>query len=158
MYYIPPPAEGPQPGAQPATWEDARTCVAGLKAVGAAEAEILQKLREMGLGDEDALAVLDELEPHNTKKSRRRRNRKMSGAPEANQLNQLLQAQVQANKEAGRSNMLIGGAVFVIGLVVTLGTLAAAQGGGRYVIAYGAVIWGAAQFIRGMAQAGGSSS
>ena len=51
------------------------------------------------------------------------------------------------------ANMWIGGAICVIGIVVTVGScMAAGEGGGRYTIAYGAVIWGAIQFFRGMSQ------
>ncbi len=77
-------------------------------------------------------------------------------AQEANQL-------VQAAQRPGRpvspygydhgrspqSNMLIGGLIFSVGLLVTLGTMA--SGGGQVIIAYGAIIWGAIQFFRGLA-------
>jgi hypothetical protein len=161
MYYIPPAAQGPQPGAQPTasvSMADARTCAAGLKAAGAGDVEILDKLRDMGLADEVALAMLDEVDPPNSKKSKRRRQRRLAADRQADVHDEITQALIQANKEAGRNNMLVGAAVFVIGLVVTLGTMAAAQGGGTIVIAWGAIIFGAAQFVRGMAQAGGSTS
>ena len=60
----------------------------------------------------------------------------------------------QLLKRAGQRNMLIGGLVCVVGIVITLGTLAAASspGGGRYVIAWGAIAWGAIQFFRGLGQ------
>ncbi|MCI0637595.1 MAG: hypothetical protein L0Y72_24260 [Gemmataceae bacterium] len=55
--------------------------------------------------------------------------------------------------QLGRRNMLFGGMWFVGGLIVTLGTMAmVSEGGGRFVIAWGAVIWGAIQFIRGKTQ------
>ncbi|WP_020471308.1 hypothetical protein [Zavarzinella formosa] len=41
------------------------------------------------------------------------------------------------------------------GIIVTLGTLAMAAGGGSYVVAWGAIIFGAIQFFRGMSQASG---
>jgi hypothetical protein len=51
------------------------------------------------------------------------------------------------------ANMWIGGAICLIGIVVTVGScMAAGEGGGRYTIAYGAIIWGAIQFFRGMSQ------
>ena len=60
---------------------------------------------------------------------------------------------VAALQAIGRRNMAIGGLVCVIGLVVTLGSMAAAgDGGGRFVIAWGAIVWGAVQFFRGMNQ------
>src|SRR5262245_204114 len=60
----------------------------------------------------------------------------------------------EAGQAAGRRSMAIGGIVCVIGLVVTLGTMAAAgDAGGRVVIAWGAIVFGAIQFFRGMGQA-----
>jgi len=53
----------------------------------------------------------------------------------------------------GNSNMWIGGAICLIGIIITVGScMAAGEGGGRYTIAYGAIIWGAIQFFRGMSQ------
>lgn len=59
-----------------------------------------------------------------------------------------------ALKQAGHKNMAIGGAVCVFGLLITFGTLAAASGGngGSYVIAWGAIVFGAIQFFRGATQ------
>jgi hypothetical protein len=53
--------------------------------------------------------------------------------------------------------MIIGGLVCALGLVITLGTLAAASGpqGGGYVVAWGAIVFGAIQFFRGASQMGG---
>ncbi len=45
--------------------------------------------------------------------------------------------------------MTYGALWFIGGLVVTVATYAAAIGGGTYVIAYGAIIYGIVQFIRG---------
>jgi hypothetical protein len=60
---------------------------------------------------------------------------------------------------SGNTNMLIGGIVCVVGMVITVATYSAAsEGGGRYVIAWGAIIWGAIQFFRGMAQSSQSGS
>ena len=55
------------------------------------------------------------------------------------------------NKSANR-NIIIGGVIMVIGIVVTAGSYMMAEGGGRYVIAWGAVIFGGIQFLRGMGQ------
>jgi TonB family protein len=52
----------------------------------------------------------------------------------------------------GEGNMMMGGAVFGLGLVVTIGSMAF-DGGGGFVLAYGAIIGGAAQFLIGAAQA-----
>lgn len=55
----------------------------------------------------------------------------------------------QRRDRAGR-DMAIGGVICVIGLAVTFCTFQAASGGGRYVVAYGAIIFGAFQFLRGV--------
>ena len=67
----------------------------------------------------------------------------------------LLDARSTAYKQAGRRNMLIGGLVAVIGLVVTIWSYSAAAGagGGKYVVAWGAIVFGAIQFFRGVSQA-----
>lgn len=60
----------------------------------------------------------------------------------------------------GTRNMIVGGLWFVGGLAVTLISYqSASQGsGGRYVVAYGAVIFGLVQFIRGVIQASAATA
>jgi hypothetical protein len=49
--------------------------------------------------------------------------------------------------------MWIGGIICLIGLVVTIGScMLAGEGGGRYYIAWGAIVWGGIQFFRGLSQ------
>jgi hypothetical protein len=48
--------------------------------------------------------------------------------------------------------MAIGGAIFVVGSAVTLATFSAAQGGGRFIVAWGAILFGAVQFLAGVGQ------
>lgn len=70
----------------------------------------------------------------------------------------LVQARSQAYRSAGTRNMLIGALFCVGGILVTVISYNAAAnnaGGGRYVVAWGAVIFGAIQFFRGLAQSGG---
>lgn len=58
---------------------------------------------------------------------------------------------------AGAKDMLIGGLICLAGLVITFGSLAAAsssRGGGGYVVAYGAIIFGAIRFFKGLFQMG----
>jgi hypothetical protein len=61
-------------------------------------------------------------------------------------------------RQAGHKNMMIGGLVCAAGTVITLGTLAAASGagGGSYVVAWGAIVFGGIQFFRGLGQIGQS--
>jgi hypothetical protein len=58
-------------------------------------------------------------------------------------------------KDVGRKNMIYGALWCVGGLIVTIVTYAMAAAephGGSYVVAWGAVVFGAIQFIRGMNQ------
>jgi hypothetical protein len=52
----------------------------------------------------------------------------------------------------GARNMAIGGAIFVVGSAVTLVTFAAAQGGGHFIVAFGAILFGGIQFLAGVFQ------
>lgn len=53
-------------------------------------------------------------------------------------------------KAAAKKDMLVGGLWLFGGLAVTFISYSAASGGGRYVMAWGAVIFGGFQFIRGL--------
>jgi hypothetical protein len=55
---------------------------------------------------------------------------------------------------AARRNMAVGGLICFAGLTLTLLTLAASTVTGVYVLAWGAIICGAAQFVRGFIQLG----
>jgi hypothetical protein len=55
---------------------------------------------------------------------------------------------------AARRNMVIGALVCFAGLALTLLTLGASAVTGVYFVAWGAIVFGAAQFVRGMLQAG----
>lgn len=52
----------------------------------------------------------------------------------------------------GTRNMIRGGIAFAAGTVITIGTYSAASGGGTYVVAWGAIAYGAIQFFRGVSQ------
>lgn len=56
----------------------------------------------------------------------------------------------KAKKEHGKKDMLYGALWCIGGIVVTVATYSAASGGGTYVVAYGAIIWGAIQFFKGL--------
>ena len=58
----------------------------------------------------------------------------------------------QEKREAGNKNMLYGALWCVGGLLVTILTYSAASDGGTYIVAWGAVIFGAIQFFKGMFQ------
>ena len=58
----------------------------------------------------------------------------------------------QEKRAAGNKNMLYGALWCVGGLLVTILTYSAASDGGTYVVAWGAVIFGAIQFFKGLFQ------
>jgi hypothetical protein len=54
----------------------------------------------------------------------------------------------------GGADMAIGALICIVGIVITAGSYMAASGssgGGRYVIAWGAIVFGAIRFFKGMA-------
>jgi hypothetical protein len=55
-----------------------------------------------------------------------------------------------ARRAKANRDMLVGGLWCVGGIIVTVVTLAAASGGGTYVVAWGAIIFGGIQFFRGL--------
>ncbi len=61
----------------------------------------------------------------------------------------------EAKKERGKKDMLYGALWAIGGTVVTVATYSAAEGGGTYVVAYGAIILGAVQFIKGAVNSAG---
>ncbi len=61
----------------------------------------------------------------------------------------------KAYSEEGRKNMLHGALWCIGGIVVTAVTYSAARGGGTYVVTWGAIIFGAVQFFRGVGQLNG---
>jgi hypothetical protein len=52
-------------------------------------------------------------------------------------------------------NVIIGGIICIVGIVITVGTYSAAADGGSYTIAWGAILFGGIQFFRGLVGAGG---
>lgn len=63
----------------------------------------------------------------------------------------LEESRAQSVRNAGRQEMMIGGISCLIGLVITLGTARASSslGGGSFVVAWGAILFGGYQFLRG---------
>lgn len=69
-------------------------------------------------------------------------------------VSQLSEARDAQLKEAAQKNMMFGALWCIGGIVVTVLTYSAASEGGSYVVAWGAIIFGAIQFFRGMFQTG----
>jgi hypothetical protein len=56
--------------------------------------------------------------------------------------------------EGAKKNMLYGALWCIGGIVVTAVTYSASSDGGRYVVAWGAIVFGAIQFFRGLMHSG----
>lgn len=70
----------------------------------------------------------------------------------------LVKARKEQKHEQGKKNMIFGILWFIGGLVVTAATYSAASNGGHYIVAWGAVIFGAIQFLQGLFQYSTSST
>jgi hypothetical protein len=57
----------------------------------------------------------------------------------------------QARSDEARSNMVSGAVICVIGILITVVTYSAAKGGGTYVVAWGAIAFGAIRLFKGLA-------
>ena len=55
-------------------------------------------------------------------------------------------------KKMGITNMWVGGAFFLVGLIVTIVTYASSSSGGTYYLCWGAIIFGLFQFVQGLIQ------
>ena len=126
----------PEPEPNPTPEEVAHAVfvfAAQLMAKGMHDADIKSQLIEKGLDEESAILVIRKLH----------------------------EARDHVLKEAGRKNMLFGALWCIGGTLVTLITYSAASanpGGGSYVVAWGAIIFGAVQFFRGLSQTAGDSA
>jgi len=62
-----------------------------------------------------------------------------------------IEAQIENVKSSkAKKDMLWGGLWMFGGIIVTAVTMSAASGGGRYVVAWGAIVFGGIQFFRGI--------
>lgn len=79
---------------------------------------------------------------------------------DANRIIENVMAEQQRTREynkivrgGGNLNMWMGGIICLLGTVMTVGSfMAASEGGGRYIIAWGAILFGGIQFFRGLSQ------
>jgi|JI10StandDraft_1071094.scaffolds.fasta_scaffold150324_2 hypothetical protein len=97
---------------------------ANMFADGKSRAEVIKELLSYGMTDEAAEAI-------------------------ANKGQEIKSAEA---RKSGGTTMMIGAGICVVGLAITLGTheAAASNGGGHYVIAYGAILGGAWVFLKGL--------
>ena len=71
-------------------------------------------------------------------------------------VNQMQEAKNKAYRDEATKQMAIGAIICIIGIAVTWGTYSAAAGGGTYVVAWGAIVFGGWRFLRGMTMMGGN--
>lgn len=71
----------------------------------------------------------------------------------ASVVDDLLEMRSEALRRAGNQRMLRGAVVCILGIGVTVATYSLAANGGTYMVAWGAMIFGAVDFIRGLVQA-----
>lgn len=71
-----------------------------------------------------------------------------------NMVNELNRAKAQGILAVAKRNIAMGAMTCVVGIVITAWTYQTAinAGGGRYVLAWGAILFGAIQFLRGLFQ------
>jgi len=55
---------------------------------------------------------------------------------------------------SGKGRAAVGGLIMLVGIAVTIGTMNAAQGGGTYIVAWGAILFGGIQLVSGLMSAG----
>lgn len=67
-------------------------------------------------------------------------------------VNNLIEMRAKQKQEQGQKNMGFGALWCIGGTVVTVATYNAASGGGHYVVAWGAIVFGAVQFLQGLSQ------
>jgi hypothetical protein len=147
---IPPSNDTEQPKAPSADeFADAAYAFAQKRAAaGLSPEQIHSEMIEAGFGADLAEAVVAELRANGAKGtvcgSRLRRARPV-----------LAERARQAPRPVrdGRKRMIYGAVWFFGGTAVTVMTLASAKSGGGYVIAWGAIVYGAIEFFRGMADA-----
>ena len=72
-----------------------------------------------------------------------------SAADAANEANQLIEILLQA-KASAKKSAITGFVWLVIGAAVTVGGYTVASNGGHYLVAWGAILFGGAQFIKGL--------
>jgi hypothetical protein len=73
-------------------------------------------------------------------------------APDTYQAPVSYEPQPQPAPNPGMRNIVIGFAIAIVGAIITFATFSASAGGGTYVVAWGAIIFGAIQGVRGVIQ------
>lgn len=141
-------APDPTPDAQ---WQQARNYVTEQLSRGKSEPEVVKSLVDGGWTQEQAAPFVRDAA---TALNVPRQAMLAQGAPAAGPSG----AMRDIAMHVARKNMLVGGIWLVLGIVVTAGTYAAASnGGGTYVVTWGAIVFGGIQFLKGVFQFIGAS-
>jgi hypothetical protein len=56
-----------------------------------------------------------------------------------------------SRSESASGDMLVGGSICLVGILITTASYDSATGGGTYVVAWGAILFGAIKFLKGVA-------
>lgn len=67
-------------------------------------------------------------------------------------VNSLRQVRKQVRRKSGIRNMMAGGLICIVGIILTAVTVSAARSGGVYVVMWGAIAFGALMFFGGLFQ------
>lgn len=122
------------PKTSKASVEDALSAAYALVAAGTQKDQLRDKLRQQGFDDTIIRAVMYRLDAA------------QRPAPMVN-------SHIPAGGHSGKTDMIIGAVICLIGIAVTFFTYTSAAnnpGGGTYVVAWGAIIFGAIRFFRGL--------
>ncbi len=55
------------------------------------------------------------------------------------------------SERSGSGDMALGAIICLVGIIITAASYSSASGGGTYVVAWGAIVFGAVRFFKGMA-------
>lgn len=116
--------------------QDITTTVARELSAGTSEDDILLRLRSRGLSEQSARRFLE-------------RARQQGSSAKLGTLETLATSPQPAGAESGRGQLVAGAFWLSLGLIVTGATYLFAEPGGRYVLAYGAIVYGAIDLVRG---------
>lgn len=129
--------------------EETRRVIAALFAhadqllnAGKTPAEVERELMAKGLAREPASAIVEKVVSVRARQALERDH-------------QAAQVAAASSGDAG-GNIALGAIICVVGILVTVFSYSAASGGGTYVVAWGAIVFGAIRMFKGFAQAGSS--
>jgi hypothetical protein len=147
-------SEKPMPNAKPAAGknflrgDELFKYVVDCLGRGTSKTEVCQELIAMGYSSTEAGPWVEQVAEW------RRRNIISEGLPQyPGTSSGAAPSESGGTEGGGKANIWVGAIVCLLGIFFTVGTYTtAAESGGTYVVAYGAIVWGAMQFMRGLWQ------